>query len=98
VKQRLMIAQALLHDPQVLFLDEPTRGHDPIAAREVRSAAKPLCQQGKTILLTTRLLEEADQLSDRVAFIVSGKIVTSVLFLAFSIWALRRQSALLANI
>jgi ABC-2 type transport system ATP-binding protein len=77
MKQRLMVARALLHDPAVLFLDEPTRGLDPIAAREVRLAIRQLSQQGKTILLTTHLLEEADQLSDRVAFMVSGNIVAN---------------------
>jgi ABC-2 type transport system ATP-binding protein len=65
MKQRLMIARALLHDPPVLFLDEPTRGLDPLAAREVRLAIEQLCQEGKTILLTTHLLEEADRLCGR---------------------------------
>lgn len=77
MKQRLMIARALLHDPPALFLDEPTRGLDPIAAREVRSAIEQLSHNGKTILLTTHLLEEADQLCGRVAFIVSGHLVVN---------------------
>jgi ABC-2 type transport system ATP-binding protein len=77
MKQRLMIARALLHDPPALFLDEPTRGRDPIAAREVRSAIEQLSHNGKTILLTTHLLEEADQLCGRVAFIVSGHLVVN---------------------
>jgi ABC-2 type transport system ATP-binding protein len=77
MKQRLMIARALLHDPPVLFLDEPTQGLDPIAAREVRSAIELLSQTGKTILLTTHLLEEADQLCKYVAFIVNGHIVAN---------------------
>ena len=75
MKQRLMIARALLHDPPALFLDEPTRGLDPNAAREVRSAIEQLSRNGKTVLLTTHLLEEADQLCRRVAFIVNGYIV-----------------------
>jgi ABC-2 type transport system ATP-binding protein len=62
MKQRLMIARALLHKPPVLFLDEPTRGLDPIAAREVRKEIEQLRQEGTTILLTTHLLEDADQL------------------------------------
>ncbi len=77
MKQRLMIARALLHDPPALFLDEPTRGLDPIAAREVRSAIEQLSRNGKTILLTTHLLEKADQLCRRVAFIVNGYIVAN---------------------
>lgn len=56
MKQRLMIARALIHDPPVLFLDEPTRGLDPISAREVRLAIEQLGQNGKTILLTTHRL------------------------------------------
>lgn len=77
MKQRLMIARALLHKPPVLFLDEPTRGLDPIAAREVRIAIDQLSQEGITILLTTHLLEEADQLCSHVAFIVNGRIVAN---------------------
>lgn len=75
MKQRLMIARALLQRPQVLFLDEPSRGLDPIAAREVRQTIKELQQAGTTILLTTHLMEEADQLCQRVAFIVNGRLV-----------------------
>jgi ABC-2 type transport system ATP-binding protein len=77
MKQRLMIARALLHRPPMLFLDEPTRGLDPIAAREVRKAIDQLRQEGMTILLTTHLLEDAEQLCQRVAFIVDGRIVTN---------------------
>src|SRR5262249_16913200 len=77
MKQRLMIARALLHSPSVLFLDEPTRGLDPLAAREVRSAVERLRQEGTTILLTTHLLEEADQLCQRVAFINQGRLVAN---------------------
>ena len=74
-KQRLLIARALLHSPQVLFLDEPTRGLDPHIAREIRSIIAALAKQGVTIFLTTHYIEEADQLSQRVAFIDHGKIV-----------------------
>lgn len=77
LKQRLMIARALLHKPEVLFLDEPTRGLDPISAREVRNAIDQLRQKGMSILLTTHLLEEADTLCQRVAFIVEGRIVAN---------------------
>jgi ABC-2 type transport system ATP-binding protein len=77
MKQRLMIARALLHRPPMLFLDEPSKGLDPISAREVRQAIQHLCQEGTTILLTTHLMEEADQLCRRVAFIVNGRIVAN---------------------
>lgn len=77
MKQRLMIARALLHKPPVLFLDEPTRGLDPIAAQEVRKEIKQLSHEGMTILLTTHLLEDADQLCQRVAFMVNGRIVAN---------------------
>jgi ABC-2 type transport system ATP-binding protein len=75
MKQRLMIARALLHKPPVLFLDEPTRGLDPIAARDVRGTIQQLRQERTTILLTTHLLEEADQLCQHLSFIVSGRLV-----------------------
>lgn len=77
MKQRLMIARALLHRPPVLFLDEPSRGLDPIAAREVRQTIQRLCQEGTTILLTTHLMEEADQLCQQVAFIADGRLVAN---------------------
>jgi len=77
MKQRLMIARALLHQPQVLFLDEPSRGLDPISAREVRETVEQLRQEGTTILLTTHLMEEADQLCQQVAFIVNGRLVAN---------------------
>jgi ABC-2 type transport system ATP-binding protein len=75
MKQRLLIARALLHKPEVLFLDEPTKGLDPNVARELRAIVKELANQGMTIFLTTHYMEEADQLSDRVAIIDHGKIV-----------------------
>jgi ABC-2 type transport system ATP-binding protein len=77
MKQRLLIARALLHKPPVLFLDEPSRGLDPIAAREVRNAIEQLSREGTTILLTTHLLEEADELCQHVAFINQGNIVAN---------------------
>ena len=75
MKQRLLIGRALLHEPQVLFLDEPTRGLDPNIARDIRRIVVDLAQAGMTIFLTTHYMEEADQLSDRVAIIDQGKIV-----------------------
>jgi ABC-2 type transport system ATP-binding protein len=77
MRQRLMIARALLHRPQVLFLDEPSRGLDPIAAREIRRTISQLSREGITVLLTTHLMEEADQLCQRVAFVVNGHIVAN---------------------
>ncbi len=77
MRQRLMIARALLHHPPVLFLDEPGRGLDPISARAIRQTIKQLSQEGVTILLTTHLMDEADQLCQRVAFIVDGHIVAN---------------------
>ena len=75
MKQRLLIARALLHEPQVLFLDEPTRGLDPHVARDIRAVVKRLAQDGMTVFLTTHYMEEADQLSQRVAFIDRGRII-----------------------
>lgn len=77
MRQRVMIARALLHRPPMLFLDEPSRGLDPIAAREVRQTVEQLSQQGMTILLTTHLMDEADQLCQHVAFIVNGHLVAN---------------------
>lgn len=75
MKQRVLIARALLHEPQVLFLDEPTRGLDPHVARDVRGIIAGLAQSGMTVFLTTHYMEEADQLSQRVAFLDRGRIV-----------------------
>ena len=75
MKQRLHIARALLHDPQVLFLDEPTMGLDPVGARELRGVIRDLLAERKTILLTTHYMFEADELCQRVAVINRGKIV-----------------------
>ena len=75
MKQRLVIARALLHKPKVLFLDEPTRGLDPNVARDVRAIVTDLANQGMTVFLTTHYMEEADQLSDRVAIIDQGRFV-----------------------
>jgi ABC-2 type transport system ATP-binding protein len=75
MKQRLLIARALLHRPKVLFLDEPTRGLDPNVARDIRGFISDLAQQGVTVFLTTHYMEEADRLCDRVAIIDQGKIV-----------------------
>lgn len=75
MKQRLLIARALINDPRILFLDEPTRGLDPSSARELRQIVREMSQQGTTVVLTTHYMEEADELCDRVAFLSNGKIV-----------------------
>jgi ABC-2 type transport system ATP-binding protein len=75
MKQRLHIARGLLHDPPVLFLDEPTIGLDPVGARELRETVAGLQNAGKTILLTTHYMYEADELCGRVAVITGGRIV-----------------------
>jgi ABC-2 type transport system ATP-binding protein len=75
MRQRLHIARGLLHDPPVVFLDEPTVGVDPVGARELRATIASLTQAGKTVLLTTHYMFEADQLCDRIAVIAKGEIV-----------------------
>jgi len=77
MKQRLHVARGLLHDPEVLFLDEPTIGLDPVGARELRATIASLTAAGKTILLTTHYMFEADALCDRIAVISQGKIVAT---------------------
>src|SRR5207253_51994 len=75
MRQRLHIARGLLHDPKVVFLDEPTIGVDPVGARELRQTISSLVQSGKTVLLTTHYMFEADALCDRIAVIAEGEIV-----------------------
>jgi ABC-2 type transport system ATP-binding protein len=75
MRQRLHIARGLLHDPEVLFLDEPTIGIDPVGARELRSTISALLAAGKTVLLTTHYMFEADELCDRIAVITGGRII-----------------------
>ena len=76
LKQRLGIAIALVNDPEVLFLDEPTTGLDPRARREVWQVLLGLKKKGKTVFLTTHYMEEAELLADMVAIISKGKIIT----------------------
>lgn len=75
MKQRLHVARTLLHDPDILFLDEPTIGLDPVGAREFRNVIRDLQSQKKTILLTTHYMFEADALSDRIAIINQGRVI-----------------------
>ena len=75
MRQRLHIARGIIHDPEVVFLDEPTIGVDPVGARALRSTIAGLVQAGKTVLLTTHYMFEADTLCDRVAVIANGRLV-----------------------
>ena len=75
MRQRLHIARGILHDPEVVFLDEPTIGVDPVGARELRQTIGDLMAAGKTVLLTTHYMFEADALCDRIAVIAKGQIV-----------------------
>ncbi|MEV8030546.1 ABC transporter ATP-binding protein [Streptomyces sp. NPDC086182] len=77
MRQRLHLARGLLHDPQVLLLDEPTNGIDPVGARELRQVIGGLRDAGKTILLTTHYMFEAEELSDKIAVIDKGRIVAT---------------------
>src|SRR6188472_4644015 len=75
MKQRLHVARGLLHDPEVIFLDEPTIGLDPVGARDLRATIATLTEAGKTVLLMTHYMFEADALCDRIAVISQGEIV-----------------------
>jgi ABC-2 type transport system ATP-binding protein len=75
MRQRLHIARALLHEPDVLLLDEPSSGLDPVAARALRALVTGLVEQGKTVLLTTHYMFEADELCETVAVLCGGRIV-----------------------
>ena len=75
MKRRLTIAAGIIHRPKILFLDEPTTGIDVASARQLRQLIKDLHDQGTTIFLTTHYIEEAERLCDRIAFIMSGRVV-----------------------
>lgn len=75
MQRKLSIAGALLHEPKVLFMDEPTVGLDPASRRQIWSSLKELKELGVTVLLTTHYLEEAEILADRIGIIRSGKLV-----------------------
>jgi daunorubicin resistance ABC transporter ATP-binding subunit len=77
MRRRLDLAAALVHRPQVLFLDEPTTGLDPHSRREVWSMIQELVRDGSTVLLTTQYLEEADRLANRVAVIDRGRVIVN---------------------
>jgi len=75
MKRKLTIAAALMHSPEILFLDEPTTGIDVVSVRQIRNLIKELNEKGTTIFLTTHYIEEAERLCDRVAFIMGGEII-----------------------
>jgi fluoroquinolone transport system ATP-binding protein len=75
MQMRLTFARSLINDPELLFLDEPTSGMDPVNARNVRNMILDLKARGRTVFLTTHDMVTADELCDRVAFVVDGRIV-----------------------
>ena len=77
MKRRLMIAKALVHDPSILVLDEPTAGVDVMLRQQIWKYIKKLKTKGKTVLLTTHYIEEAERLCDRICIVAEGKIVLS---------------------
>ena len=77
MKRRLNIACSLIHDPKVVFLDEPTVGLDPIVRREIWAVITDLNSRGKTIMITSHYMEEIETLCNRVAIMFAGRIVAS---------------------
>ena len=75
MKMRLNFIRSFMHDPEILFFDEPTSGLDPVNARMMKDIILDLKAEGKTIFITTHLMQDADELCDRVAFIVDGQVV-----------------------
>ncbi|MEQ8764531.1 MAG: ABC transporter ATP-binding protein [Planctomycetota bacterium] len=77
MRQRVSLARALIHDPEVLLLDEPASGLDPRARRELRELLKILAEQGRTILISSHILHELTDLCDRVVVVEAGRVLTS---------------------
>jgi ABC-2 type transport system ATP-binding protein len=75
MKQKVALAGALLHDPAVVFLDEPTVGLDPKSARQMKDTLRGLCSKGVTVFMSTHILEIAEQLADRVGIINQGRLI-----------------------
>lgn len=75
MKQRLHIARGLLHNPSVVMLDEPSNGLDPVGARDLRTLVKELVRDGRTVLLTTHYMHEAEQMCDRLAVVANGRLI-----------------------
>jgi len=77
MRQRMNVIRALIHDPEIIFLDEPTTALDPQSTKFVRDTILELKKEGRTIILTTHIMEEADELSDRISIIDHGKIMAT---------------------
>jgi len=77
MRQRMNVIRALIHDPEIIFLDEPTTALDPQSTKFVRDTVLQLKKNGHTIILTTHIMEEADELSDRISIIDHGKIMAT---------------------
>src|SRR5204862_4081476 len=77
MQRRLDLAAALVHEPRVLFLDEPTTGLDPVSRKTIWEEVRALNDEGTTVFLTTQYLEEADRLADKVGIIDEGTIVAA---------------------
>ncbi len=77
MRQRLVLARAILHNPKLLFLDEPTSGLDPVTMQEIHTLLRDLQRQGTTIILTTHNMQEATDMCDRLVLLNDGKIVAS---------------------
>jgi ABC-2 type transport system ATP-binding protein len=75
MNERLALAQALVHDPEFIFLDEPTDGLDPLGRREVRAICRELADQGKTVFVNSHILAEIELICDRIALMKSGEII-----------------------
>ncbi|MDQ3641852.1 MAG: ABC transporter ATP-binding protein [Actinomycetota bacterium] len=77
MRQRLHLARGLLHDPPVVFLDEPSTGLDPVAARDLRAIVRELATEGRTVFITTHDMAEAEAVCDRVTLIDRGKLLAT---------------------
>jgi ABC-2 type transport system ATP-binding protein len=75
MRQKIALAGVLIHEPQVLFLDEPTNGLDPRSARVVKDVLRQICDRGATVFMTTHVLEVAEQMCDRVGILNEGRLV-----------------------
>ncbi|MBY0027429.1 ABC transporter ATP-binding protein [Priestia aryabhattai] len=75
MKQKIALCGALLHNPEIIFLDEPTVGLDPKSARTLKNLLRSLCDNGVTVFITTHILEIAEQLCDRIGIILDGEVI-----------------------
>ena len=77
MKQKIALCAAFIHEPQIIFLDEPTVGLDPKSARTLKTTLRHMCDQGTTVFLSTHILEIAEQMCDRVGIIMNGDVIAS---------------------